>query len=183
MGAQVREIILPDLEAGRVAHTITIAGEMTQALAHTYAAHHREHGLDVRINLALARQFTARDYIQAQQVRTRLMAHFARALAEADVIVTPATAIPAPPIPPAALAGGESDLTTLMEIMRFAPPANMTGLPAISFPAGYTQAGLPIGVQAIGRPWDEATLLRLALAAERVVERRKPQVHFNLLGG
>lgn len=182
MGAQVREVVIPDLEAGRVAHTITIAGEMTQALAHTYAAHHREHGLDVRINLALARQFTARDYIQAQQVRTRLMAHFARALTEADVIVTPATAIPAPPIPPAALAGGESDLTTLMEIMRFAPPANMTGLPAISFPAGYTQAGLPIGFQAIGRPWDEATLLRLALAAERVVERRKPQVHFDLLG-
>lgn len=183
MGAQVREVVIPDLEAGRVAHTITIAGEMTQALAYTYAAHHREHGLDVRINLALARQFTARDYIQAQQVRTRLMAHFARALAEADVIVTPATAIPAPPIPPAALAGGESDLTTLMEIMRFAPPANMTGLPAISFPAGYTQAGLPIGFQAIGRPWDEATLLRLALAAEQVVERRKPRLHFNLLGG
>jgi len=182
MGAQVREVVLPDLEAGRVAHTITIAGEMAQALAPTYARHHAEHGLDVRINLALARQFTARDYIQAQQVRTRLMRHFARALADVHAIVTPATAIPAPPIPRAALAGGESDLTTLMEIMRFAPPANMTGLPAISFPAGYTRAGLPIGFQAIGRPWDEPTLLRLALAAEGLVERRKPQVHFDLLG-
>jgi len=182
MGAAVREVAIPDLEAGRVAHTITIAGEMTQALAHTYDEHCREHGLDVRINLALARQFTARDYISAQQVRTRLMAHFARALAEVDAIVTPATALPAPAIPKAALPDGDSDLTTLMEIMRFAPPANMTGLPAISFPAGYTAAGLPIGMQAIGRAWDEATLLRLALAAEGVVERRKPQVHFDLLG-
>lgn len=182
MGAAIREVAIPDLEAGRVAHTITIAGEMTQALAHTYDEHCREHGLDVRTNLALSRQFTARDYIQAQQVRTRLMGHFARALGDVDAIVTPSTGIAAPPIQKAALAGGESDLTKLVEIMRFATPANMTGLPAISFPAGYTKAGLPVGFHAIGRAWDEATLLRLALAAEQTVERRKPTVHFNLLG-
>lgn len=182
MGAEVREVTLPDLEAGRVAHTITIAGEMTQALAHTYAEHHTDHGLDVRINLALARQFTARDYIKAQQVRTHMMTAFDAALADVNAIVTPSTAIPAPPVSEAALAGGESDLTTLMEIMRFTPPANMTGHPAISFPAGYTEAGMPIGFQAIGRPWDEATLLRLALAAETVVERQKPRVYFDLLG-
>ena len=76
----MREIAIPDLEVGRVAHTITIAGEMTQALARYDADHRSEHGLDVRINLALARQFTARDYIQAQRVRTRMMANFERAL-------------------------------------------------------------------------------------------------------
>jgi len=95
--------------------------------------------------------------------------------------VTPTTALVAPPIPPDALPDGESDLSTLMEIMRFATPANLTGLPAISFPAGYDSAGLPIGLQAIGRAWHEATLLRLALAAERIVERAAPQVHYRLL--
>ena len=98
-----------------------------------------------------------------------------------DLIVTPATGIAAPLIPAAALSAGDSDLTTLTEIMRFPAPANLTGLPAISFPAGYTPAGLPVGMQAIARPWDEVTLLRLALAAECVVERKPPQVHYRMI--
>jgi Asp-tRNA(Asn)/Glu-tRNA(Gln) amidotransferase A subunit family amidase len=180
-GAQVREIALPDLEAGRGAHVITIASEMNAALESHYQAHHKEYGLDVRLNLALSRAFTARDYIRAQQARTRLIRNFETALANVDLIITPSTGIVAPAIPPAALKDGDSDLTTLTEIMRFATPANMTGLPAISFPAGYTDAGLPIGMQAMGRAWEEPTLLRLALVAEQMVERRRPRVWFDLL--
>jgi Asp-tRNA(Asn)/Glu-tRNA(Gln) amidotransferase A subunit family amidase len=181
LGARIREVTIPDLEAGRVAHTVTLGGEMAQALSRTYAEHHREHGLDVRINLAMARRFTAYDYVQAQRVRTRMLANFGRVLKDVDVIVTPSTGLVAPPIPEAALRGGESDLSTLIEIMRFATPANMTGLPAISFPVGYSDAGLPVGMQAIGRAWQEPTLLRLALAAEKVVTRREPQWHYQLL--
>ncbi|MDY6877180.1 MAG: amidase [Chloroflexota bacterium] len=180
-GAQVRGIVIPNLENARVAHTLTIAGEMAQAMGRYYADHHHEHGLDVRINLALARAFTTRDYIQAQQVRTQLMANFDRALEQVNVIITPATGLTAPAIPPAALPHGESDLTTLMEIMRFTTQANFTGLPAISFPAGYNEAGLPIGMQAIGRAWQEQILLRLSLAAEQTVERQAPQVYYEIL--
>jgi Asp-tRNA(Asn)/Glu-tRNA(Gln) amidotransferase A subunit family amidase len=180
-GVRVREIAIPGLEDGRVAHVVTIAAEMSQALGCTYAEHCREHGLDVRVNLALARQFTARDYIQAQRVRTRMMADFNRILEQVDAIVTPATGLAAPPIPHAALPHGDSDLTTLIAIMRFATPANLTGLPAVSFPAGYSEAGLPIGMQAIGRAWQEPALLRLALAAEQVVERQAPQVYYGIL--
>ncbi len=180
-GATVREIAIPDLEIGRVAHVITIAGEMTQAMARYDAEHRSEHGLDVRINLALAREFTARDYIQAQRARTRMMANFGHALEQVDVIITPTTGLPAPAIPPAALPHGDSDLSTLIEIMRFTTFANFTGLPAITFPAGYNEAGLPIGMQAMGRAWQEQTLLRLALVAEQIVERRAPQVYYELL--
>ncbi|MDY7080451.1 MAG: amidase [Chloroflexota bacterium] len=180
-GARVHEVVIPNLENARVAHTVTIAGEMAQTMERTYADHHQEHGLDVRTNLALARQFTTRDYIQAQRARTQLMNNFDRALEQANVIVTPTTGLTAPAIPQAALPHGESDLTTLMEIMRFTTQANFTGLPAISFPAGYTDAGLPIGMQAIGRAWQEPTLLRLALAAERVVERQGPRVYYEIL--
>jgi Asp-tRNA(Asn)/Glu-tRNA(Gln) amidotransferase A subunit family amidase len=174
-GVRVREVALPDLEGARVAHAVTIATEMAQALEHTYRENHHKHGLDVRVNLALARALTARDYIQAQRVRTRLMGHFDRALAEVDAIVTPATALAAPAISQAALAYGETDLSTLTEIMRFVTPANLTGLPAISFPAGYTGDGLPVGMQAIAGPWRESILLRLALAAEQTVVRRAPE--------
>jgi Asp-tRNA(Asn)/Glu-tRNA(Gln) amidotransferase A subunit family amidase len=141
----------------------------------------KEHGLDVRVNLALARQLAATDYVLAQRVRTRMMNHFHEAFQQVDMVITPSTAIAAPPIKKGALPDGDSDLTTTIEIMRFATTANLTGHPAISFPVGYTQKGLPIGMQAIGRPWEESTLLRMALAAEQVVERKAPQVYYKLL--
>ena len=181
LGCEVREIVIPNLEANRVAHTITITSEMAQAMSATYQHHHREHGLDVRLNLALARRFTATDYVTAQRIRTRMIQHFKDAFQSVDVILTPTTGLPAPAIPADALPDGNSDLTTTVEIMRFVTAANLTGLPAISFPAGYTSRDLPIGMQAIGKPWDEATLLRLALAAERLVERKAPQVLYSIL--
>jgi Asp-tRNA(Asn)/Glu-tRNA(Gln) amidotransferase A subunit family amidase len=73
-------------------------------------------------------------------------------------------------------------LAVLTEIMRFTAPANLTGLPAISFPAGYDKGRLPIGMQAIGRPWEENLLFRLALA-ERIVERKEPRMNFEVLPG
>jgi Asp-tRNA(Asn)/Glu-tRNA(Gln) amidotransferase A subunit family amidase len=181
MGCRIVEIVIPNLEANRVAHSVTITSEMAQAMQATYDEHHREHGLDVRINLALARQFTATDYVTAQRIRTRMMRHFQNALRQADMILTPTAGIAAPEIKKGALPDGESDLTTTIEIMRFATAANMTGFPAITFPVGYTQKGLPIGLQVIGRAWDEANLLRMALAAEQVVERKRPQVYYQIL--
>jgi len=181
MGAQVKEIAIPDLEAARVAHVITITTEMNQVLDPYYDAHRKDMGLDVRISLALSRAFNARDFVLAQRVRTRLIAHFQAAFEEVDVIVTPAAGLTAPPIPESVLPDGDSDLTTLTEIMRYALFPNMTGHPAISFPVGYSDAGLPIGMQAIGRYWDEVTLFRLALAAEGYIHRLQPQIFFSPL--
>jgi Asp-tRNA(Asn)/Glu-tRNA(Gln) amidotransferase A subunit family amidase len=182
MGCEIVEVIIPNLEANRIAHSVTILSEMAQAMNATYQEHHKEHALDVRINLALARQLAATDYVLAQRIRTRMIKHFNHAFQKADVILTPATGIPAPEIKKGALPDGESDLTTTIEIMRFATAANMTGLPAISFPVGYTKKGLPIGLQVMGKAWDEVTLLRLALATEQVVERRAPQVYYQVIG-
>lgn len=181
MGCEIKDIVIPNLEANRVAHTVTIVSEMVQEMNKTYDEHHKEHGLDVRVNLALGRHFTTEDYEKAQRIRTRIMHHFEEAFKEVDVILTPSTAIAAPEIKKGALPNGDSDLSITIEIMRFATASNMTGHPAISFPVGYTQKGLPVGMQAIGRPWDEVTLFRMALAAEQVVERKAPQIHFNIL--
>jgi Asp-tRNA(Asn)/Glu-tRNA(Gln) amidotransferase A subunit family amidase len=182
MGCEIVEIVIPNLEASRVAQNVIILSEMAQAMSETYEEHHKEHALDVRINLALGHQLAGTDYVLAQRVRTRLMKLFNEVLQQADMILTPATGIAAPEIKKGALPDGESDLTTTLEIMRFAAPANLTGLPAITFPVGYTRKGLPIGMQVMGRAWDEVNLLRMALAAEQVVERRKPQVHYTLPG-
>jgi Asp-tRNA(Asn)/Glu-tRNA(Gln) amidotransferase A subunit family amidase len=181
MGAEVVEISIPDLELNRVAHSVTILSEMAQAMSYTYAEHHKEHGLDARINLALGRATSSQDYLLAQRARTRIINNFNRALEQVDLILTPTTAIAAPAIPKDALPDGNSDLSTTIEIMRFVTAGNLTGLPAITFPAGYTQSGLPIGMQAMGRAWEERQLLRLAVNAEKVLERKAPQVHYRFL--
>ena len=109
--------------------------------------HRTRYGCDTRLNLALAQRITADDYIRAQRLRSRFFNHFMRALEDVDAIVTPTTAITAPTINPAALSHGESNLSQLDQIMRFAPAANLTGLPALSVPIGMDRDGLPIGIQ------------------------------------
>jgi Asp-tRNA(Asn)/Glu-tRNA(Gln) amidotransferase A subunit family amidase len=181
-GAQVREVSLPGLEAARVAHAITICSEMAQAMSAHASRHGRDHAHEVRVTLALARALTARDYIKAQRVRTALIQSFRRVFQEVDAVISPTTAIPAPHISEASLDIGVSDLALAAELMRFTTPANLAGLPAISFPAGYTAGGLPIGIQAIGRPWEESLLLRIALAGEACMERRAPATLYSILG-
>jgi len=85
-------------------------------------------------------------------------------------------------IPQNALKTGLSNLPDTDQIMRFAPAANLTGLPAITVPSGYDRSGLPIGIQFMGRAWEEHTLLRLARVVERAVPRRAPSVSINPLG-
>jgi Asp-tRNA(Asn)/Glu-tRNA(Gln) amidotransferase A subunit family amidase len=181
MGAEICEITIPELNLNRISHTVTILAEMAQAMSYTYAEHHKEHGLDARLNLALGRAATSQDYLLAQRARTRIINNFKHALEQVDLIITPATAIAAPAIPKDALPDGNSDLSTTIEIMRFVTAGNMTGLPAITFPVGYTKNGLPIGMQAMGRAWEEHQLLRLAVNAEKVLDRKEPQVHYRIL--
>jgi Asp-tRNA(Asn)/Glu-tRNA(Gln) amidotransferase A subunit family amidase len=130
----------------------------------------------------MAREAMPIDFVLAQRVRTRTMRHYREVFKEVDVIVAPAVAVPPPMVALDALEIGESNLTEVIKTLRFASQANLTGLPAISFPAGFNAAGMPIGFQAIGRPWSESTLLRMAYAADALFERRKPQVYFDLLG-
>lgn len=181
MGAKVIEITVPNLEMGKIAHLVAIASEMAQAMDEYHAEHHKEHGLDVRTNLTMIRSLSTIDYVKAMRVRTQMMEDFGEILKNVDAIITPATGIPAPPITKGTLPWGESDLGQLTAIARYALYANLTGLPSIAFPVGYNSQGLPLSMQAIGRPWDEVTMLRLALAAEQTVERQKPEKFYSIL--
>ena len=180
-GATLVDVDIPELEPQRVAHIITISSEMASSMMRHRLRHQRDFGLDVRVNVAVARSWRAEEYVAAQRIRTRAMAIWAGALAGVDAIITPTTGQPAPPINEAALPDGESDLTTTVRIMRFAAVSNFTGHPSITMPAGYDGIGLPVGLQAIGRPWGEQLLFRLAAVAEQRVERRGPQRYYPLL--
>jgi len=179
-GAQVKQIIIPGLDTMRVAHAISILSEMAASM-NNYPEHKKDFGAEVRVSLSLGRVFDAGDYIKAQRIRTRAISAFREILSDVDAIITPAAGITAPEVSLEGAKGGWSDLSSTTEVMRYAFPGNLAGLPAISFPAGYDSIGLPIGMQAMGRWWEEDLLLRIAFNAEKLVERRKPAMFFDLL--
>ena len=180
-GATIKEISIAGLEATRVAHAITILTEMATAMEPYYKEHRKDFGHATRLNLAMARQFTSRDYLRAQQIRTEALREWDRVLTEVDAVVTPTTACTAPYLDPRIESFGESDIATMTELMRFVVCGNLCGLPAISFPAGYSEAGLPVGMQAITRHWHEHLLLRLANVAEQKLQCQKPAGYYGVL--
>lgn len=122
----------------------------------------------VRARFRTGGLFSAADYVQAQRTRNVLKRQFAEVLRRVDVIASPTMSNPAPRF-------DEMDAMTTSRVPSFTGPYNLTGMPAISTPCGFTSEGLPIGLQIAGKPFDEPTVFRAAYAYEqraRLFERR-----------
>nr|GEU43238.1 fatty acid amide hydrolase-like [Tanacetum cinerariifolium] len=182
-GCKVVEIVIPELDEMRTAHVVSIGSEAAASLTPDLQdGKGTRLTLDSRINFALFNSFTAADYVAAQRLRRRIMYYHTEIFKNVDVIVTPTTGMTAPKIPKSALESGESNMKVTGNLMRFIIAANLLGFPAISIPVGYDKQGLPIGLQIIGRPWAEATILRLAAAFEGLrVETKQPASYFDIL--
>ncbi|NOZ43059.1 MAG: Asp-tRNA(Asn)/Glu-tRNA(Gln) amidotransferase subunit GatA [Alphaproteobacteria bacterium] len=111
-------------------------------------------------------------YLKAQKIRTLIARDFARAYNQVDVILTPTA-------PSAAFALGEKADDPLAMYLNdvFTVPASLAGLPAISVPAGLSRARMPLGLQLIGRAFDEETMLRAAQVLEQAANfEAKPEI-------
>ncbi len=198
-GAEVVEVSIPELDALRVAHLVTITSEMRAAMDPYYGVHRSDFSNEARANLALARFITTSDYLKAQQVRRRGQEHFDAAFSRVDVIATPTTANLPPRLNRDRLLSGVSDLHSLSETMRYTVAANMLGYPAVSVPAGFVTARsrhfwhtveetdedgnvysqVPVGLQFIAPHWEETLLLRVARVCEEIVVRPRPRVYLS----
>jgi len=117
---------------------------------------------------------TVSEYIQKKRQLEEARRRIRHEFAEVDLLVTPTTPVPAPSIAelkvnPEALRPAE------LKLLRNTRPFNVWGLPAISMPCGFTQTGLPIGLQIAGAPWHEDLVLRLAYAYEQATAWHKRQ--------
>jgi aspartyl-tRNA(Asn)/glutamyl-tRNA(Gln) amidotransferase subunit A len=175
LGGRIEEVSLP-----RLAGAIDAASNLVVAEASYYhesqgyyPARAAEYGDDVRGHLEWGHELRAVDYLRGVAKRRELEEDFAAAFERVDVIVAPTSPIPAPPIGTTEVrVAGERETKVRAELLRLTRPANLTGLPAMSLPCGFTREGLPVGMQLIGPRWGEAKLLSVALAYEEATDWR-----------
>ena len=175
---------IPEIEEMRLAHYVTIGSECTASLAKYLDKLKRsEIGWDVRVALGVYGSFSSRAYLNSQRLRNRQMFFHMEIFKTADVIVSPMTGVTAYTLQDDALNSGELDYINGAALIRYSIAGNFLGLPAITVMVGHDKGGLPIGLQFIGRPWSEATLLHIAFAMQEACNKnyRKPAVFYDLL--
>jgi aspartyl-tRNA(Asn)/glutamyl-tRNA(Gln) amidotransferase subunit A len=170
LGANIVEVNIPSLDYVRAANTIIMLSEAFAYHEKNLKSRPHEFGEMVRTRFRIGGLFSASDYVQAQRVRKVVKREFAQAHQGVDVLVTPTMTQPA-----AAFEGYNAHST--IGGRSFTAPFNLTGLPAISVPAGFTAAGLPVGMQISGKPFDEPGIFRVAYAYQQQARwfERRPQ--------
>ncbi len=171
-GAEVREVMVPHLEVAAAAFAPIISAEAAAYHQRWLRERPQDYGEDVRQRLFQGLLYPAVDYVNAQRARRWVLDGFLQVLKEVDVLLTPTVPVTAPPIPGPAVA-------TPNPLTRCTFPVNLTGLPALSLPCGFDRQGLPVGLQIIGRPFDEATVLRVGHAYQRLTDwhTRRPPIY------
>ncbi|MBA0726088.1 hypothetical protein Golax_001938, partial [Gossypium laxum] len=161
------EVTIPEIESMRLAHYLTIGSECTTSLSSALEKlDFAELGWDTRVALRVYGAFNSKEYIKAQKMRNRQMQIHKNIFAKADVIVAPTTGVTAYSIFDDALKTGELDYINGAALVRYQIAGNFLGLPAVTVPVGYDKEGLPIGLQFIGKPWSEPTLMHIAFAMQ-----------------
>ncbi|KAG6497787.1 fatty acid amide hydrolase-like [Zingiber officinale] len=181
---KVIDVTVPEIEEMRLAHYVTLGSECFASMAPYFTKlDYAELGWDARVAISAYGAFSSRDYLNAQRIRRRQMYFHMEIFKMADVIVTPTTGVTAYPLQSDALRTGELDYINGAALVRYSIAGNFLGLPAITVPVGYDDEGLPIGLQFIGKPWCEATLLHIAFAMQMLCIKRckKPEVFYDFL--
>ena len=177
-GAMVQEIAWPDLDDGSVALMAILYAEASSFHEEWIRTRPGDYAPATRERLEMGLRMPAIDYLRAQRVRSGVGRRYAELLARFDLLVSPTSRSPAPAMRAGAIAATDAPppgADRLLGAIGWTGIFDLTGLPAVSVPSGWTTAGLPLGVQVVGRPFAEAEILRASAfveAAAGVVGRR-----------
>jgi aspartyl-tRNA(Asn)/glutamyl-tRNA(Gln) amidotransferase subunit A len=165
MGAELKPILVPDIAALNAVGQVTLLSEAS-AIMEPHLEFRDRFGADVLSRLDQGRLIPATDYINAQRVRRRLRREFEKLWKEVDCFLTPTTPNTAPRIGENTVRLGGRDEDSRIAATRLVRGINVLGLPALSIPCGLSGAGLPVGLQIVGPPFEEATILKVGAALE-----------------
>jgi aspartyl-tRNA(Asn)/glutamyl-tRNA(Gln) amidotransferase subunit A len=170
LGAEVRDVQIPSLHATH-SFLLILMAEAFAYHEHDIRQHPELYGDVLRERILTGALVTAAEYTQAQRIRAQICRETADVLREVDVLVTPTTLKPATPF-------------TVAQDPEFGfpksnmAPFNLTGLPTLALPCGFSSSGLPLSLQVSGRPFDEGTVLRVGHAYEQAAtwHTRRPSL-------
>jgi len=174
LGASIVEIDLPFLE-----ESAKLQSMLTTAEAYSYHSsylkeRYEEYGTNIRTRLELGQYTPAWAYIQAQRLRQKTKESWNEVYKSIDLLLAPTTAIPAFPINCSTITFGDKEINPRdLGVLARTSPSNFNGFPCISVPCGFTESGLPIGLQLQGRPFEELLVFRAANSFEKAYEVAK----------
>lgn len=160
LGAEIVEIRVPPLQDYATCNRMILLSEACAVHGRWLKDRPQDYSASTRNRLMPGLFLTATDYVQALRWRERLIAAMEQALAQVDVAITASSMERPYPI------------DDPIQVEKYYPrqaraPFNLTGHPALALPVGFTQDKLPLGLQIVGKYWDEATIYRVARAYER----------------
>lgn len=162
LGATLIDVPLPHLNGVLGAHRAIIFTEASSYYRPILAERGEKIGDGIRPLLEAGMFVSGVDYLQAQRVRRVVRQAWAGLFGRVDLLLTPTVPMTAPRFGEQSVRLPSGDVPAVTACLGNSLPFNLSGHPALSIPCGFSAARLPIGLQLVGRPFEEATLLRLA---------------------
>ena len=183
LGAELVDVAIPEIDDCRVAHLISIGAEFASSIGCDVDRHFDELNPETNITVGTSVNRTAIDYVNSQKQRTRAMTVMKMLFEKVDVIATPGIACLPPVVLPGALSCGVADSTRSFTLMRFSFLGNLTGIPGLVVPVGYTDSGLPVSLQLMSSWYREDIILKAGYVMEHSGQfpARKPKVFYDVI--
>jgi aspartyl-tRNA(Asn)/glutamyl-tRNA(Gln) amidotransferase subunit A len=177
-GAKIVQVDLPDQRQLSSASQLVLAVEAAAFHKRWMIERPQDYGPQVLMRLQNGLAIPGVTYLEALRWRGPALAAYSAATEGIDAVIAPVSPVPAPTIAESDVGNAPEAETVIQRLTRFTRPINYLGLPSLSIPSGFTRAGLPVGLQLVGRSFDEATLLRIGAAFQRATDfhNRVPQL-------
>ena len=180
LGAEVEEISIPLVAQSAAISTTLIYVDATAVHRRGLEDYPEKYDHNNRVRLLTGALIPAQAHHKANRLRQMLREQILDALSRVDVLALPASSVQATPIPtePGLSRNGKEEFLAMLGGRRsYTSPFNVAGVPALSINCGFTSDGLPVGLQLVGRPYDEPTVFRAAYAYEQATDWHTP-AHF-----
>lgn len=169
-GADIVQVDLPDQRQLTGACLLVMAVEAATFHKRWLIERPQDYGPQVLMRLQNGLAIPAISYLEAMRWRGPALAAYLAATTGVDAMIVPVAPVPAPTIAESDVGNTPGAEAMIQRMTRFTRPINYLGLPGLSVPSGFSKAGLPIGLQIVGRPFDEATILGIGAAFQRATD-------------
>ena len=169
-GAEILRVELPDQQQLTAACQILLAVEAAALHQRWLTERPQDYSPQVLMRLQNGLAIPGVTYLETMRWRGPALAAHVAATAAVDAVLTPGAPVAAPTIAESDVGNSSGAGALIQRLTRFTRPINYLGVPSLAIPAGFTKAGLPVGMQLIGRSFDEATVLRIGAAFQRATD-------------